>query len=164
MFRIVEDDTPPLPDDCSEQLRDFLGQCFQKDPTKRPTAEMLCEHEWLKHNWVAGKVRLSGAKQGSLLTKPLQELRQQDSIPFLRRVSTDLQSKPSIARYLGQIDAQQSEAADSDEGPKSPGRRQSNAPSVPPTIVEPDSVPPREHSFVRTTFGKGEHVHRLPAQ
>ena len=56
MFRIVEDDMPPLPDGCSDLLKDFLKQCFQKDPFKRPNAEMLCEHEWLKQNWVAHRV------------------------------------------------------------------------------------------------------------
>jgi serine/threonine protein kinase len=69
MFRIVEDDMPPFPEGCSELLKDFLCQCFNKDPSKRPSAEALCEHEWLKFTWVAG-----------------QERRQQDSIPDLRRV------------------------------------------------------------------------------
>jgi serine/threonine protein kinase len=80
MFRIVEDNMP-LPEGSSKLLEDFLRQCFNKDPSKRPTAEALCEHEWLKVTWVAGR-----------------ELRQQDSIPFLRRVSNDMkQSSPSIA-------------------------------------------------------------------
>ena len=57
MFRIVEDDMPPLPESCSELLRDFLTQCFHKDPTKRPDAEILFEHEWLKQNWAPHKVR-----------------------------------------------------------------------------------------------------------
>lgn len=57
MFRIVEDDMPPLPEGASSLLKDFLRQCFQKDPKMRPDAEMLCEHEWLKQNWAAGKVR-----------------------------------------------------------------------------------------------------------
>ena len=56
MFRIVEDDMPPIPVTCSTLLEDFLRQCFHKDPTKRPSAEMLCEHEWLKQNWGAHKV------------------------------------------------------------------------------------------------------------
>lgn len=51
MFRIVEDKIPPLPEGCSESLKDFLRLCFNKDPKRRPTAEALCEHEWLKKNW-----------------------------------------------------------------------------------------------------------------
>jgi serine/threonine protein kinase len=59
MFKIVEDDSPPIPTGCSALLQDFLKQCFQKDPTMRPGAEMLCEHEWLKVNWLGGKVRIA---------------------------------------------------------------------------------------------------------
>jgi serine/threonine protein kinase len=103
MFRIVEDDMPPLPEGCSELLEDFLRQCFNKDPSKRPTAEDLCEHEWLKVTWVPGK-----------------DPRQQDTIPFIRRISTDVkQSSPSIARYIAQIaKSPRSEMGDSDDGPK----------------------------------------------
>ncbi len=56
MFRIVEDDSPPLPEDCSESLQDFLKWCFNKDPTKRPNAEQLCEHDWLKMHSAAHQV------------------------------------------------------------------------------------------------------------
>jgi serine/threonine protein kinase len=56
MFRIVEDDMPPIPPECSPLLEDFLKQCFNKDPDARPSAELLCEHEWLKQNWGAHKV------------------------------------------------------------------------------------------------------------
>jgi serine/threonine protein kinase len=57
MFRIVEDDMPPIPEGASDLLRHFLELCFNKDPTCRPNAMMLCEHPWLKKNWVALKVR-----------------------------------------------------------------------------------------------------------
>ncbi|SPO32165.1 related to ser/thr protein kinase [Ustilago trichophora] len=73
MFRIVEDDCPPIPEKCSDALRDLLLQCFNKDPTKRPSAETLFEHEWIRQVW-------SGHK----------ELRPQDSVPFLRRISADI--------------------------------------------------------------------------
>lgn len=56
MFRIVEDDMPPLPEDASPMLEDFLKQCFNKDPSLRPSAELLCEHEWLKKSWSGLKV------------------------------------------------------------------------------------------------------------
>lgn len=47
LFRIVADMRPPLPDSLSPELRDFLLQCFHKDPAKRPDAKMLQQHEWL---------------------------------------------------------------------------------------------------------------------
>jgi serine/threonine protein kinase len=141
MLRIVENDTPPFPEGCSEFLEDFLRQCFNKDPSKRPTAEQLCEHEWLKQNWEAGK-----------------ELRQQDSILFLRRVSTDVQQKsPAVARYLGQADLpSESDEGSSDESPRSPMKRNSNATSAGRApFMDSDSImAPREHSFVKTAFGK----------
>ena len=56
MFRIVEDASPPLPEDCSESLQAFLKWCFNKDPTKRPDAEQLFEHEWLQEHSAAHKV------------------------------------------------------------------------------------------------------------
>lgn len=57
MFRIVEDPNPPIPEGCSENLRDFLSLCFKKDPKERPTAESLFEHPWLKRSWGLHKVR-----------------------------------------------------------------------------------------------------------
>ncbi|KAH6915968.1 STE/STE11/cdc15 protein kinase [Coprinopsis sp. MPI-PUGE-AT-0042] len=141
MFRIVEDDIPPLPEGCSELLQDFLKQCLQKDPNDRPTAELLCEHEWLRESWL-----------------DLKDLRPQDSIPFLRRVSTDM-AKTDVSRYFAQ---------ESGDPPMSPisekgfvpgdagkiipvGRRPSNLSMRAP----PDNdIAPRDHNFVKTTFSK----------
>ncbi|KAH7910459.1 hypothetical protein BJ138DRAFT_1152815 [Hygrophoropsis aurantiaca] len=142
MFRIVEDDMPPIPEGCSEPLQDFLQQCFNKDAEMRPNAEMLCEHPWLKKNWDA-----------------LKELRPQDSIPFLRRVSTDLQ-KADVARYLAQIDGPifETPAPESPTRAASPGspviRRLSNGMHSPLSAPDDPSFSPREHSFVKTTFSK----------
>ncbi|KAF8966314.1 hypothetical protein BDZ97DRAFT_1808980 [Flammula alnicola] len=137
MFRIVEDDMPPLPEGSSELLKDFLEQCFHKDPTRRPSAELLCEHPWLKKNWVA-----------------LKELRPQDSIPFLRRVSTDLHKSDAV-RYLSQLDVSDSPISASpkrdDVGKISPIGRRTSAASVRPLDNE---FSPREHTFVKTTFSK----------
>lgn len=72
LWRIVEDDCPPFPDKISDSLRDFLTLCFNKDPALRPRAETLFEHEWLRKTWNGHK-----------------ELRPQDSVPFLRRISAD---------------------------------------------------------------------------
>ncbi|KAI9144102.1 kinase-like domain-containing protein [Paraphysoderma sedebokerense] len=48
LFRIVEDDMPPIPEDLSKELKDFLMKCFNKDPSKRWSAKGLLEHEWLE--------------------------------------------------------------------------------------------------------------------
>ncbi|KAF8809477.1 hypothetical protein BYT27DRAFT_7094067 [Phlegmacium glaucopus] len=139
MFRIVEDDMPPLPEGCSDLLQDFLAQCFDKDPTRRPSAELLCEHMWLKKNWVE-----------------LKELRPQDSIPFLRRVSTDFQ-KSDVVRYLSQLDMSDSSPTSAspkhreDVGMISPSGRRTSHSSIRPLD---NDISPREHSFVKTTFSK----------
>ncbi|XP_022149480.1 mitogen-activated protein kinase kinase kinase 18-like [Momordica charantia] len=50
MMRIgVGDEVPELPENLSDEGRDFLRRCFVKDPRKRWTAEML-----LNHPFVAG--------------------------------------------------------------------------------------------------------------
>ena len=48
MFAIVDDKRPPLPERISPDLRDFLKQCFQKDPAKRPSARRALAHAWLR--------------------------------------------------------------------------------------------------------------------
>ncbi|EPQ56313.1 hypothetical protein GLOTRDRAFT_120867 [Gloeophyllum trabeum ATCC 11539] len=146
MFRIVEDDAPPLPEGCSDLLKDFLTQCFHKDPAMRPSAEMLCEHEWLKKNWIGAK-----------------ELRPQDSIPFLRRVSADMhkQSSEAVQRYLAGVDIPKPSptsgeffsSPDDTLAGSPPKRRLSNTPSTP-ISHDSDGMGPREHSFVKTTFSK----------
>ncbi|KAI9275390.1 kinase-like domain-containing protein [Sporodiniella umbellata] len=47
MFHIVEDEFPPLPDNISEDMCQFLKCCFQKDPIKRPSSSDLQKHDWL---------------------------------------------------------------------------------------------------------------------
>ena len=56
MFRIVEDECPPIPERFSGPLAAFLKECFHKDPAMRPSAEQLFEHEWLKNHWGLNKV------------------------------------------------------------------------------------------------------------
>ncbi|KAI9490535.1 kinase-like domain-containing protein, partial [Zychaea mexicana] len=51
LFRIVEDDCPPLPENGPDDLKDFLRLCFRKVPKERPTAVELLDHPWiLRHN------------------------------------------------------------------------------------------------------------------
>lgn len=47
LFRIVNDDHPPLPQGASPVVIDFLMQCFQKDPNLRVSARKLLKHPWI---------------------------------------------------------------------------------------------------------------------
>jgi serine/threonine protein kinase len=77
MFRIVEDDCPPIPERFSDPLVAFLKECFHKDPGRRPSAEQLFEHEWLKNHWGLNKV---GSYMGDL--NPLDHETDGFSIPI----------------------------------------------------------------------------------
>ena len=48
LFRIVQDACPPLPQDMSPALQDFLRQCFRKDAAARMTAKELLSHKWIR--------------------------------------------------------------------------------------------------------------------
>lgn len=126
MFRIVEDDCPPIPEKCSDELRDFLVQCFNKDPALRPSAEMLFEHEWLKQTWTGHK-----------------ELRPQDSVPFLRRISADLRKldpKTFAEPLTGSMERSNSTPPATISRPDISAMRASSGPSSWNTGVEPLSM------------------------
>lgn len=48
LFRIVQDEHPPIPPGLSPSLKDFLLQCWQKDPNLRINAKELLKHPWLR--------------------------------------------------------------------------------------------------------------------
>ncbi|KFK38702.1 hypothetical protein AALP_AA3G148800 [Arabis alpina] len=50
LFRIVQDDNPPIPDSLSPDITDFLRQCFKKDSRKRPDAKTLLSHPWIRNS------------------------------------------------------------------------------------------------------------------
>ncbi|CAI6338744.1 unnamed protein product [Periconia digitata] len=47
LFRIVNDDHPPIPGSASKYLDDFLMECFQKNPNLRIDARRLLKHPWI---------------------------------------------------------------------------------------------------------------------
>ena len=59
LFRIVQDDSPPIPDGASPIVKDFLYHCFQKDCNLRISAKKLLRHPWM----VAARRQLA-AQQG----------------------------------------------------------------------------------------------------
>ncbi|RYO78745.1 hypothetical protein DL766_008488 [Monosporascus sp. MC13-8B] len=73
LFAIVNDDHPPLPEGVSSAARDFLMQCFQKDPNLRVSAKKL-----LKHNWIVGCRRSDApvAKASANFNQAVEEVKQ----------------------------------------------------------------------------------------
>jgi serine/threonine protein kinase len=64
LFRIVQDDCPPIPDGASPIVKDFLLHCFQKDCNLRISAKKLLRHPWMasakkQMNAAAGKAARS---------------------------------------------------------------------------------------------------------
>lgn len=47
LFRIVQDDCPPIPEGASPIVKDFLYHCFQKDVNLRISARKLLRHPWM---------------------------------------------------------------------------------------------------------------------
>jgi serine/threonine protein kinase len=46
-WSIINNDHPPLPERITNNLKDFLLKCFNKDPAKRPSAKELMKHTWI---------------------------------------------------------------------------------------------------------------------
>ncbi|KAM6494311.1 hypothetical protein JOM56_010672, partial [Amanita muscaria] len=60
LFRIVQDDCPPIPEGASPIVKDFLYHCFQKDYNLRVSAKKLLRHPWMvsaRKQLAEGKVR-----------------------------------------------------------------------------------------------------------
>jgi serine/threonine protein kinase len=50
MFAMVNERHPPLPENISDELSDFLKCCFVREVVRRPTATMLLDHPWIVNN------------------------------------------------------------------------------------------------------------------
>jgi len=69
LFRIVQDDLPPIPEGISPALRDFLLNCFQKEPMLRRSAKEL-----LKHRWITSHAKKRAATSSVSTTSPAPDL------------------------------------------------------------------------------------------
>lgn len=70
LFRIVQDDYPPLPEGVSPALKDWLMQCFQKDPMLRISAQKLLKHKWIQS---AKRKQTTVEAEGADVTKNIQD-------------------------------------------------------------------------------------------
>lgn len=101
LFAIVNDDHPPLPEGISAAARDFLMQCFQKDPNLRVSARKL-----LRHAWITGCRRAEApvSKAPSNFSRAVEEVKQWNkalkSSQSSLRASTGSEAGPST-RFVG---------------------------------------------------------------
>ena len=65
LFRIVQDDYPPIPDTVSPALKDFLAECFRKEPSFRKSAVDLLKHPWVTIPLKGGDATAAGAGAGA---------------------------------------------------------------------------------------------------
>ncbi|KAK2635752.1 hypothetical protein Ddye_030544 [Dipteronia dyeriana] len=89
LFRIVQDERPPIPDSLSPDITDFLRQCFKKDARQRPDAKTLLSHPWIKN--------CRRALQSSLRHSGTMRNRQED-------VSTDAETSNEDNQSAGEAD------------------------------------------------------------
>ncbi|GBC06613.1 hypothetical protein RclHR1_06970004 [Rhizophagus clarus] len=146
LFRIVEDDCPPLPENISDDLTDFLKQCFHKKPSMRPTARDLFRHDWIKNNWA------------------LKELRTQESLPFLRRITSDTKlselNPSSLSNVSNSSDniienSNNEFATEPESTTPSNSKKSSSSPNVALTQTTLLAATPMiPHRFVKNSFGK----------
>ncbi len=61
LFRIVNDDSPPIPEGASPIVKDFLYHCFQKDCNLRISAKKLLRHPWM----VAARRQMAGHQRAA---------------------------------------------------------------------------------------------------
>ncbi|EXJ77782.1 STE/STE11/CDC15 protein kinase [Capronia epimyces CBS 606.96] len=73
LFRIVNDDHPPLPQGASPGVLDFLMQCFQKDPNLRVSARKLLKHPWIVNARRSDAVKPKNPTEYTEAVKSVQE-------------------------------------------------------------------------------------------
>ncbi|OVA12108.1 Armadillo [Macleaya cordata] len=70
LFRIVQDEHPPISDRLSPDITDFLRQCFKKDARQRPDAKTLLLHPWIQNS---RRALQSSLRQNSGTMRNIQE-------------------------------------------------------------------------------------------
>ncbi|MCJ1290554.1 hypothetical protein MMC34_002093 [Xylographa carneopallida] len=100
LFRIVNDDHPPLPEGASPIVRDFLMQCFQKDHNLRVSARKLLKHPWIVNARRSDSVVPKKPTEYEEAVKSVQQWNEALKSPnaSLRRTSRPMSSSPIPGR------------------------------------------------------------------
>ena len=103
LFRIVNDDHPPIPEGASPIVRDFLMQCFQKDHNLRVSARKLLKHPWIVNAKRSNTQVPQKPTEYTQAVKSVQEWNEALKSPngSFRRASRPLSSSPVPLRREG---------------------------------------------------------------
>lgn len=135
----------------------FLNNASTKIPNYGRTLRLYANIRGLLRDGKHSRYIFMHLPLSEVLMRIMQELRPQDSIPFLRRVSTDLQ-RTDVAKLLAHVGVPIVEASTSEATPQEVSRPPTRRPSIVPVSALPDETTftPRDHTFIKTTFGKRE--------
>ncbi|KAJ8645106.1 hypothetical protein MRB53_006854 [Persea americana] len=104
----ADDGVPQIPSSLSFEGKDFLGRCFERDPSKRRTAEML-----LKHPFVSEKMQ---AFSCSCILSPVKLLSQKKEDEILMFDSSSFFQLPENFIPITACSCSSSEASQSELG------------------------------------------------
>lgn len=162
MFRIVEDNYPPLPDKISDEMHSFLLCCFQKNPDDRPTATQLKEHIWLRTHQRRMKKSstLTSYLEHKQRSKPQQKSNHERQHHHRRRSSSKSKRSSNVTtttsssvEYCHPLDQQQRPVRCEAASPKRFDTETSfDNESGMSFSVDEDYI---THRFIQTSFGKG---------
>ncbi|KAF9938797.1 hypothetical protein BGZ67_010347 [Mortierella alpina] len=150
LYRIVQDDHPPIPESVSAIVRDFLMQCFQKDCNLRVSAKKLSKHPWIQMS----KKKASGSQRSREKAIPAYDEAVKSVLQWneaLKGSSTMSMNRNSgnIRRISGGKTWDQNAPAITDlfHAPKAQGRETSAVPIAQPQPERPVAVaqPPQFH-------------------
>jgi serine/threonine protein kinase len=140
LFRIVQDEHPPLPESASPVVKDFLMQCFQKDGNLRISAKKLLKHPWIAN--IRKKATDSVPQQEAI--KSVQEWNEALKYKHRRRRSESIKPNASLPLNMSKRFQQTQLYNDNNTNSSSPlikKNKEDNLIGFVPNIVNNHSVP-----------------------
>ncbi|KAL2633187.1 hypothetical protein R1flu_004666 [Riccia fluitans] len=92
LWKVGHGEAPPIPDDLSEDAKDFIRLCLEVNPSKRPTATVLLQHRFLSASMTPTN---SGHINPQLVVSNLQTITEERTGDFTTKSTETYRSSPS---------------------------------------------------------------------